>query len=115
MADLDSMTRDDLARERAAAESRLKEIQKAEAEYDGRRLKALRSDIEKRLAEEGFTMADLMDGRQKGKRGSAGAVKAPAKYRHPENHSLTWSGRGRRPAWFTEALDGGMSKEDLAV
>ncbi|MDZ7709485.1 MAG: H-NS histone family protein [Roseovarius sp.] len=37
------------------------------------------------------------------------------KYRHPENPTLTWTGMGRKPGWFIEALDAGMSKEDLKV
>ena len=40
---------------------------------------------------------------------------AAAKYRHPENAALTWSGRGRKPLWFVAALDAGKSPEDLAV
>ncbi|WP_424179079.1 H-NS family nucleoid-associated regulatory protein [Yoonia sp. TsM2_T14_4] len=37
------------------------------------------------------------------------------KYQHPENSSLTWSGRGRKPQWFHEALASGKTPEDLAV
>lgn len=38
-----------------------------------------------------------------------------AKYRHPANPALTWSGRGKRPAWVNEALASGKSLEDLAI
>ncbi|TFL19447.1 H-NS histone family protein [Jannaschia formosa] len=109
------MTKADLAKERAAAEERLKEIRKAEAEYDGRRLRELKGQIEKMLADEGYSMADLMQGRSGGKKAVAGAAKAPAKYRHPENPSLTWSGRGRQPGWYKEALAAGKSPEDMAI
>ncbi|MDB2407120.1 H-NS histone family protein [Jannaschia sp.] len=115
MAELDTMTKADLAKERAAAEERLKEVQKAETEYDGRRLKELKGRIEKMLADEGYSMADLTQGRSAGKKVASGAAKAPAKYRHPENASLTWSGRGRQPGWYKEALDAGKSPEDLAI
>jgi DNA-binding protein H-NS len=40
---------------------------------------------------------------------------ATAKYRHPENPSLTRSGRGRKPLWFGAALDAGKAPEDLAI
>jgi len=40
---------------------------------------------------------------------------APAKYRHPENPALTWSGRGRKPLWFVEALSSGKTAEDMAI
>ena len=33
----------------------------------------------------------------KGKRGTVAA-----KYRHPENSALTWTGRGRSPVWVAE-------------
>lgn len=115
MAKLDGMSKSDLMKERQAAESRLKEIQKAESEYDGRRLKELKADIEKMLSAEGYTLNDIAENRSRSKRSSNGAVKAPAKYRHPENAELTWSGRGRQPGWFKEALEGGKAKEDLQV
>ena len=37
------------------------------------------------------------------------------RYRHPDDPSLTWSGRGKRPAWLTEALAAGRSLDDFAV
>ena len=115
MAELDKMSKEDLAKERAAAEERLKQIQKAEAKYDGRRLKELRGDIEKILSDEGYSMADLVQGRPGARKAPAGVAKAPAKYRHPENASLTWSGRGRQPGWYKDALAEGKSREDLAI
>ncbi|MDE2452926.1 MAG: H-NS histone family protein [Burkholderiales bacterium] len=44
-----------------------------------------------------------------GRAGAAGA--APAKYR--DASGKTWSGRGRRPGWITEALAAGRNLEDL--
>lgn len=40
--------------------------------------------------------------------------KAPAKYRHPSNSSLTWSGRGRQPVWITAWLANGGTLDALA-
>ncbi|UJF24570.1 H-NS histone family protein [Suttonella sp. R2A3] len=38
----------------------------------------------------------------------------PAKYRHPNNPTITWSGYGRKPDWFKAHLkDGGKAKELL--
>jgi DNA-binding protein H-NS len=39
----------------------------------------------------------------------------PVKYRHPDNPTLSWSGRGKRPAWVNEALASGKTLEDLLV
>jgi len=38
-----------------------------------------------------------------------------AKYRHPENPSLTWSGKRRKPQWFIDVLAVGKNAEDLTV
>ena len=63
------------------------------------------------LAEKlGYTLAELAEGKSKAKR-----MPAAPKYRHPENPALTWSGRGRKPQWFVEALAAGKTAEDLAI
>ena len=47
----------------------------------------------------------------------AGRKRSPsvAKYANPANKADTWSGRGRKPRWFSEALAKGKKPEDLAV
>jgi DNA-binding protein H-NS len=37
------------------------------------------------------------------------------KYAHPEDPSITWSGRGRKPNWFLEALASGKTPDSLSV
>ncbi len=60
-----------------------------------------RSELKKKLAEmagkAGFSVAELF--------GSVGRKLGPAavKYRHPQDPSLTWTGRGRRPTWLVKA------------
>jgi len=39
----------------------------------------------------------------------------PIKYRHPTKPTMTWTGRGSRPAWVREFLDGGGELADLHV
>ena len=60
----------------------------------------------------GMTVEELLR-RQKGKGKTATTVEA--KYRHPDQPDLTWSGRGKRPTWVNEALAAGKTLEDLAV
>lgn len=43
------------------------------------------------------------------------AKKLAAKYQHPENNQLTWTGRGRRPLWVEELLNQGQSLEDFKI
>jgi len=59
----------------------------------------------------GMTLEDVL--RQERVKSGVGVV--PPKYRHPDNPSLTWTGRGKRPAWVTEALDSGKTLEDLTI
>lgn len=44
-----------------------------------------------------------------------GAGTSAPKFQHPADPKLTWSGRGRRPRWVTEALEGGRSLDDLRI
>lgn len=66
----------------------------------------------------GMTLEEVL--RQAKRSGGAGAgggagSGVQAKYRHPDNPALTWSGRGKRPAWVAEALASGKSLEELMV
>lgn len=57
----------------------------------------------------GFSLQDLLD------TASAGKRTVPAKYANPDDPSLTWSGRGRKPKWVQAMLDQGGSLDDLAI
>lgn len=47
---------------------------------------------------------------------STTALKKPvAKYRHPDDHSKVWSGRGARPRWIEDEIAGGKTLEQLAA
>ena len=50
-----------------------------------------------------------------GKKGKGKKPAAPAKYRNPEDPSQTWSGRGRQPAWYKDALAKGKSAKSLEI
>lgn len=101
--DLKDMSRKDLERLRA-------DVDKALANYDKvRRQEALRA-AEQIAKEKGFTLDELLGDKPKGRR----TVSAP-KYAHPENPELTWTGRGRRPAWLQERLDQGESMEAFLI
>lgn len=87
-----------------------KDVEKAIASYEERKKAEARAELEAKAKEMGYTLAELMTLEVK-------KTRAPvqAKYRHPENPALTWSGRGRKPQWFAEALAAGKSPEDLAA
>ena len=70
---------------------------------------ALMEKMRLMAAEAGFSIEELFGGKLK----KGGAV-AP-KYVHPEDPTLTWSGRGRKPNWLVEAIDDGYELQDFAV
>lgn len=87
-----------------------KEVSKTVTNFDDRKKAEARVALEDIAREMGFSLAQLVGS-------DVQAMRAPAsqKYRHPENTDLTWSGRGRKPLWFVEALKGGKTAEDLAI
>lgn len=87
-----------------------KEVDRAMASFERRRREAARAAAEEAARAHGLKLSDLMGDSPRGK-GQGGS----ARYANPDNAAETWSGRGRRPAWVTAALDAGRSLEDLAV
>ena len=87
-----------------------KEIVRAIDTAEQRQKTGAREQVEALAKKLGYTLADLAEGKAKRKRASISP-----KYRHPENPALTWSGRGRKPQWFAEALAAGKTVEDLAI
>lgn len=59
----------------------------------------------------GFSLQDLVGG-SKGRKTKA---PSPPKYKHPENPEVTWTGRGRQPAWIKDALARGEALEKFAI
>ena len=87
-----------------------KDIAKAITTYEDRQKAEARAKVEAFARELGYSLAELVGSDAKPKR----APVAP-KYRHPENPALTWSGRGRKPQWFMDALEAGKTPEDMAI
>lgn len=87
-----------------------KDLAKAISTYEDRNKADARAKLEVIAKEMGYSLVDLIGVEVKTTR-----APAVAKYRHPENAALTWSGRGRKPQWFVEALAAGKSADDLAV
>jgi len=87
-----------------------KDVAKAISTYKDRHKAEARDRLDAIAKEMGYSMADLIGTDVKPAR-----VPATAKYRHPENPSLTWSGRGRKPLWFVAALDAGKSLGYLTI
>jgi DNA-binding protein H-NS len=78
--------------------------------FEDRRKKEAQAIVEAKAREMGFSISDLYSASKK-----AAPAPRPAKYRHPENHDLTWSGRGRQPKWFKDAIEAGQDPDDFLI
>lgn len=87
-----------------------KDVAKAISTFEDRQKAEARAKMEALARDLGYSLAELVGTETKSSR-----APAPAKYRHPENPALTWSGRGRKPQWFVAALEAGSVAEDLAI
>jgi DNA-binding protein H-NS len=102
--DLDSLTPKQLADLISRAEQRREAMQRERAD-------TVREKLIDAAKAEGFTIEELfgMERPPKAKR----TVKP--KYRNPVNASETWTGRGKRPRWFSAALTAGKNENDLLI
>ena len=87
-----------------------KEVAIAIETFRERQKEEARAVLEAKAREMGFNLSDLAPGSARRK-----SKNSPARYRHPENPDLTWTGRGRRPNWIVSALESGRKLEDMAV
>jgi len=92
----------------------LKELQsqvaKAIAEFEERRKRQALAELEEKAKAMGFSLAELTGVVKTRKRSPS-----VAKYANPADKSDTWSGRGRKPRWFSDALAKGKKPQDLAI
>lgn len=72
----------------------------------------VRKELEELVAKSGYSLEELMGEAAE----KVAKVKKPVaiKYRHPQDSSLNWTGRGRQPKWVVEFLANGIL-EQLAV
>ena len=95
----------------------LAQIERAMADLEQKREKLarkttqeVRARIEALLKRAGLELRDVFPASSKKEAGrrlkaprAPKARRLPPKYRNPKDSRQTWSGRGRRPAWFIEA------------
>jgi DNA-binding protein H-NS len=76
-------------------------------------------NVKRAIAQYGLTAEDLgLTLRQaagKGKKKAVAGRKMPAAVKYRDEAGNSWSGRGKRPAWFREALAAGKSADQFLV
>lgn len=100
--DLNSMSREELTALKGEVEKALKSL-------DTRRKAEALKAAQDAAREFGFSLADLTES------GKPSGRKAAPKYANPSDPAQTWSGRGRQPVWFREAIAAGAKPEDFAI
>jgi DNA-binding protein H-NS len=103
-----------LKAERADLLALQKNVEKALHESQANERKDVLEALRQAAGKHGFTLDQLL-GTGVGAAKSAGKARGEAKYAHPDNRSLTWSGRGRNPAWMTDHIRKGGKKDDLLI
>lgn len=93
-------------------------IKNAEAQMGSARksqIQDVRTKIDALLASAGLTIGEVYPTRG-GKPAKGSKAPVAPKYRNPDNAAQTWSGRGKRPAWFVDALKKkGATAESLLI
>ncbi len=100
--DLETMTLDEL-------KGLKRDLDKAIANFDQKRKAEAKREIEAKAREYGFSLAELTE-----KTGKKGGTVAP-KYCNPSNPDQTWTGRGRQPIWYREAIESGINPDELKI
>jgi DNA-binding protein H-NS len=85
-----------------------KQVARAIENYKERQRQKALSELEAKANEMGFSLNDLLGGKKSKKAGLP-------KYRHPDDPTVTWTGKGRRPEWVKDALTKGKSLDDLLI
>jgi DNA-binding protein H-NS len=85
-------------------------VEKAIATYEDRKRREALAEVEEFIRSKGLTMADVAQATPSRKR-----TVSAAKYANPANPADTWTGRGRKPRWYVEAIAAGRSPDDMAI
>lgn len=84
-----------------------------QAELAREKATKLRAKISALVKAEGLAMEDVFAGTASRRAGVRRKVKP--KYRNPGDPSQTWTGRGKRPRWYSAALAAGKKEKDLLI
>lgn len=104
---LDGLSPKELQTLIAQAQSKM---ESARAEH----IQSVKAKIDALLKAEGLQLSEIYAGRG-GKRGKRAGAGIP-KYRNPADPSQTWTGHGKKPTWFQQALKkSGVTADSLLI
>jgi len=111
--DLKSMSRKEL-------EKHLKDVKKALANVQARDRRDAKKAAMKAAAEFGFSLEELSETQKAApkalkKKAKTAGPKAKARFANPADASQTWTGKGRQPNWYREAIASGKTPESMEI
>jgi len=108
--DLKGLSRKDLEKLRANVDKALGQIASKERKL------ALEA-AKKAAAAHGFSLSELTATKEKPAKApkKTSATKSVARYANPADASQTWTGKGRQPQWFKDAVAAGADPETMAL
>lgn len=106
--DLNNMTLVELQSHKAAIETAIQKRKETDRQDAIAKLKAV-------AAESGYSLEELMKGSRRSSSKADKRSSVEAKYAHPDNKSLTWTGRGKTPKWIVELESSGKSRDSLLI
>lgn len=112
-----------MAKTLAQIESEIAKLEKQREALRAQEVAGVIARIREAIDFYGLTAADLgLGGRTRAKpdasakkRGGRPARRRVGAIRYRDEHGREWTGRGRPPTWFKEALAAGKAPEDLSV
>jgi len=114
---LKTMSRKELEKLRADVDKALEQVSSREMEL------AIKS-AEKAAAAHGFSLAQLTGsekpapkkrGRKPGPKAANPRKAGAPRYKNPADASQTWTGKGRQPVWFKDAVSAGADPSSMAI
>lgn len=111
--ELKSMSRKEL-------EKHLKDVKKALQTAQARDRREAQKAAERAAAEFGYSLSELSAEEPKKRKYTKKGTKKPKvasapQFANPADPSKTWTGKGRQPNWYREAMAKGTSPDDLRI
>lgn len=79
------------------------------------KLSSKRKEVIAQIKELAASIDVVVEIHEPDKRSSRKGAKVAIKYRHPQDHNKTWTGRGVAPKWMQELLSAGRQRSEFEV
>lgn len=98
-------------------EKLLKDVQKALNSIQGKERREAKKAAEKVAAKFGFSLSELTETStaKPAKRAPGPKTKAQMKFANPGNPNQKWTGKGRQPQWFKDAVAAGTDVKSMEI